>query len=308
MSSTVLITGVAGFLGRYVARHFHGQGWKVIGIDSAPPENAPLADLSAYFGVLLPSRELDSLLEKHTPDLCVHCAGRASINLSISDPASDFHAGPVLTFEILNALRLRAPQCRFLFMSSAAVYGNPEVLPVKETHAVAPILSYGFHKRLCEQLCVEFAAVYGMRTASLRIFSAYGTGLRRQVIWDICRKALAERKLVLQGTGRESRDFVHASDIASALEIAAKTAPMRGEAYNLATGREVTIADLARMILKTLKIDGVPDFDGIVPAGTPLNWRADISLLSKLGFSPSIPLEQGVQSVVNWCREELKGL
>ena len=76
---TILITGAAGFLGRYMARHFHEQGWKVIGIDSAPPENAPLPDLSAYYGVLLPSWELNGLLEKHAPDLCVHCAGRASI-------------------------------------------------------------------------------------------------------------------------------------------------------------------------------------------------------------------------------------
>ena len=55
-------------------------------------------------------------------------------------------------------------------------------------------------------------------------------------------------------------------------------------------------------------IDGEPDFDGIVPAGTPLNWRADVSSLAKLGFSPSISLEQGIQSVANWCREELRDL
>jgi UDP-glucose 4-epimerase len=301
----VLITGAAGFLGRHTAKHFHDRGWSVAGVDSVTPENAPLADLSVYYNLHLPSSELDGLLKKHAPDLCVHCAGRASVGLSISDPLSDFQTGPVLTFGLLNALRIHAPECRFLLLSSAAVYGNPATLPVRETDAVAPISPYGFHKRLCEQLCQEFTTVYGMRTASLRIFSAYGTGLRRQVIWDICRKALTERKLLLQGTGRESRDFIYVSDIASALEIAAKAAPMRGETYNLATGREVTISDLAHMILKALAIKGAPEFDGIVPEGTPLNWCADISSLTALGFSPSIELEQGIWSFVTWCRLEM---
>jgi UDP-glucose 4-epimerase len=303
----VLIIGASGFLGRHAVKHFYDRGWSVVGIDSVTPENAPLADLAAYYSLHLPASELDDLLKKSAPDLCVHCAGRASIGLSISDPLSDFQSGPVLTFNILNALRIHAPECRFLLLSSAAVYGNPSTLPVKETDVVAPISSYGFHKWQCEQLCLEFAKIYGLRTASLRIFSAYGTGLRRQVVWDICQKALTQREIFLQGTGRESRDFVHARDIARAAETVAILAPMRGETYNLASGREVTIAELAHMLLKALRIAAVPVFSGTLPPGTPLNWRGDISSLTRLGFTPSIGFEQGIRSVANWCREELSG-
>src|SRR5438552_189686 len=76
---------------------------------------------------------------------------------------------------------------------------------------------YGYHKRQAELICEEFSRVYALPTAVARIFSAYGPGLRRQVVWDICEKALATGKLELRGTGAESRDFIHAADIARGL-------------------------------------------------------------------------------------------
>lgn len=308
MNNYILITGVTGFIGRYVARYFSEQGWSVVGVDNSQPENAPLANLSVYQRLQLPNRELYSLLEEHTPHLCIHCAGRASVGLSVSEPTADFYSNTVLTFEMLNALRLYAPNCGFIFLSSAAVYGNPKSLPVGENQAAAPVSPYGFHKWQSEQLCVEFTKVYGLPTASLRIFSAYGPGLRRQVLWDICQKVITKNSLNLQGTGQESRDFIHALDIATALNVIATNAPMQGEMYNLGSGREVRIADLANMVLEALQSNFTPQFDGVVPVGTPLNWQADISKLQSLGFTPSIALEQGVKTFANWCRAELVGV
>jgi len=304
----VLITGAAGFLGRYAAQHFSEQGWSVIGIDIAPPENAPLSSLAAYYSLKLPDKALSDLLRKHAPDACIHCAGRASVPQSVTDPAADFYANTVLTFELLDALRLHAPQCKFILLSSAAVYGNPQTLPVNETHPVTPISPYGFHKWQCEQLCLEFARVYDLSTASLRIFSAYGPGLRRQVFWDICQKAMTQTPLILQGTGNESRDFLHARDIAIALNVVATSAPMRGEVYNLGSGQQVTVGKLAGMVLNELSISTAPVFDGVVPVGTPLNWQADITKISSLGFTPSISFAQGVHAFANWCRAEITGL
>jgi len=308
MDKTVYITGVAGFIGRYVAQHFSSEGWSVIGIDHASPENAPLSSLSSYYDLHLPNTAFGDLLQKHSPDVCIHCAGRSSVGFSITEPSSDFYDSSVLNFEILNAFRLHAPQCRFLFLSSAAVYGNPESLPVKETFAPSPISPYGFHKWHCEQLCLEFSKIYGMSTASLRLFSAYGPGLRRQVLWDICQKVFVHKSLLLQGTGKESRDFIHAIDIARALRIIAAKAPMQGEVYNVGSGHEVAIEELTRMILKATNSNLSPQFDGVVPPGTPINWKADISKLTSLGFTPSIPLSQGVTSYARWCHAELFGL
>ena len=302
---TLMITGVAGFLGRYIARYCFERGWNVLGIDYLPPENAPLHYLSSYYSLNLPDDRLDQLIRQHRPTVCVHCAGRASVDLSISDPVSDFYTGTALTFELLNALRLHGPECRFIFLSSAAVYGNPVSLPVGESHSLAPISPYGFHKWQGEILCREFYAIYGLPTASVRIFSAYGPGLRRQVVWDICRKVLSQPELLLHGTGQESRDFIHALDIARALEFVITGASFQGEAYNLASGREVTIRELVELILLILDAKFDPQFDGIVPQGAPRRWQADLTKINALGFAPAISLEDGLQTFAHWCRAEL---
>lgn len=305
---TVLITGVAGFIGRYVARHFSRQGWQVIGTDNSQPENAPLADLTKYQKLQLPNPEFESLLQTYEPDALIHCAGRASVALSVSDPAPDFYGNTVLTFNILDALRLYAPTCKFVFLSSAAVYGNPAKLPIDETHPTLPISPYGFHKLQSEQLCLEFSKIYSQPTASVRIFSAYGAGLRRQVMWDICQKAISQKSLTLQGTGNESRDFIHALDIARAIEIICDRAPMQGEVYNLGSGQEVTIAELANKLLKAMKSDKVTEFNGLTVVGNPLNWQADVIKLQSIGFLPTISLDKGVKAFTNWCMAELANL
>jgi UDP-glucose 4-epimerase len=305
---TLLVTGVAGFIGRYVARLFIEQGWQVIGIDSSSPENAPLVGLTEYRSLRLPSGELSELLKKYVPDICIHCAGRAAVALSVQEPLADFYANTVLTMEMLDALRRFSPECKFIFLSSAAVYGNPIELPIREDYASAPVSPYGFHKLQSEQLCKEFHDVHGLATASVRIFSAYGAGLRRQVLWDICYKALTEKMVYLQGTGQESRDFIHVLDIAQALMSISQVAPMSGEVYNLATGQEVTIVNLAQMVLGYLDYQGELIFGGDVPVGVPLNWRADISNILSLDFTPQVVLANGVNNFITWCRSEVKGL
>jgi UDP-glucose 4-epimerase len=305
---TVLVTGVAGFIGRYIARYFNEQGWIVIGTDSSASENSPRANLAAYYSLKLPDSALANILQEHSPDVCIHCAGRASVGLSITDPIADFYSNTTLTFELLNALRSNAPECQFIFLSSAATYGNPATLPVSEAHPTKPLSPYGFHKLCSEQLCQEFTTIYGLRTSSVRIFSAYGPGLRRQVLWDICQKGLTQNLVTLQGTGQESRDFIHALDIAKALFLITSNAPMQGEVYNLGSGREVTIAELAQILLDNLDYQGKLVFDGISPIGNPLNWQADISELVGLGFVPTVPLEQGLKVFANWCRAELVGV
>ena len=301
---TVLITGVAGFLGRYVARHFVREGWRVIGIDDVPPENVQLTAV-AFHRLQLPSTALPEILRATAPDVCVHCAGRASVPLSMAEPKPDFEANAVLTFELLDALRLHAPRCRTLFLSSAAVYGDPAALPVTEDQRVAPLSPYGYHKRQAELLCEEFSRIYGLPTAVVRIFSAYGPGLRRQVLWDICSRALMTGRLSLGGTGEESRDFIHAGDVAAGLRVLAERAAAEGEIYNLASGTETTIRELATLLLGALGSKVTPEFDGQRRPGDPLHWRADISRLQALGFQPQISRERGIAATAQWCAAEL---
>jgi UDP-glucose 4-epimerase len=301
----IVITGAAGFVGRHCSRHFKINGFEVYGIDSSPEEHAPMSDLTAYRRMRLPSAEIDELLAETRPAALVHCAGRASVPLSVSDPKTDFYSGPVLTWEILDSVRRCSPETRFLFLSSAAVYGTPASLPVSESAPVAPLSPYGSHKHQSEAICSEFHDMFGIRSASLRIFSAYGPGLQRQVMWDLCHQALTRQAIAAQGTGTESRDFVHVRDICSAIECVLANAPARGEVYNLGSGAETSIGALSSMIAAALSPGCPICFSGVVPQGTPLNWCADISRLRELGFQPSVKIEHGVRNYAEWCKVAL---
>lgn len=301
---TALVTGAAGFLGRYVAAHFAENGWRVVGLDDAEAGDS-FGPGVTFHRLRLPDSRLGEILASAAPDVCVHCAGAASVGGSLVDPGADFRGNAVLTFEMLEALRRHAPRCRFLLLSSAAVYGNPITLPVSEGHAPGPLSPYGFHKLQSEMLCTEYSRFFDISTAVVRIFSAYGPGLRRQVIWDICERALTIGTLALHGTGRESRDFIHAADIARGLLLLAESGAAMGDIYNLSSGREVTIEELARLLLAELAPEVAPVFDGAATPGNPLNWRADISKIAALGFAPEITLEDGVREVACWSRKIL---
>jgi len=300
----LLVTGSAGFIGTSVVRLAIERGYDVHGVDLFAAPASMIAGVHDH-RVGQGNKEFATLVAEVCPQICIHAAGRASVHESLIDPASDFASGPALTFTLLDALRRYSPLCRTLFLSSAAVYGNPKKLPVSENAPVAPISPYGFHKSQSEFLCREFTEVYGMKTAIARIFTAYGEGLRRQVLWDICRKIVNEGQLSLHGTGEETRDFLHVCDIAAGLMQVVERAPMSAETYNLASGRAVSIRDLANMAISALGVDIEPEFDGLVPSGDPLHWRANISRVAALGFSPTISLAAGVRSYVEWARQQL---
>jgi len=118
-------------------------------------------------------------------------------------------------------------------------------------------------------------------------------------------KALTNPVLRLQGTGNESRDFIHAEDIAGAVMAIVKNGSFAGEVYNVATGREVKISELAEIVLSSLDIRKRIEYDGIVPVSVPQNWMADISKLQALGFLPGIVLEQGIKDYIDWCRRNV---
>ena len=305
---TIIITGAGGFIGRALARYFTASGYTVYGLDRLDSEKAPLSSLAKYIQAELPSPIFRDLLQQWRPDAILHCAGRASVTAAMENPQSDYVDGPALTFDLLENVRINSPKCIFLLLSSAAVYGEPRFLPVNENVVPQPISAYGFHKWQSELICREFASLFGLRTASARVFSAYGPGLRRQVIWDITRKALLDPEVHLQGTGKESRDFIHVNDIARGLETLMNGTPSRGEVYNLASGQETRIADLAALILKILNSTKTLQFSGKLPPGTPRNWRADISSISRLGFKPEISIETGVTDFVEWSRREIAGV
>lgn len=285
----VLITGASGFLGRHLMEHYLQKNIEVFGVsrqpDAAIQPNVFQIEVSYW----------PELISKLRPSIVIHCAGAASVPKSLDDPLEDFVSGPALTSKLLDAVRRFSPASTFLFISSAAVYGNPDALPIKETAVTRPISPYGYHKLQSELSCEAYARIFGLRTASARLFSAYGDGLHRQVVWDLLNRAMSG-PLTLRGTGVESRDFIHVNDVVAAIDLIARKAPLRGEAINVASGREVTIFELANIVTAAVgRADTPVVYDGQASPGMPLRWQADVERLIALGFEPQVSLVEGVK-------------
>jgi UDP-glucose 4-epimerase len=283
----------------------HGVGFTVVGLGRGARENAPLPWLSEYHQIELPSPRVVELLTRTRPDIIVHCAGRASVESSFLTPLADYHQNTLMVVELLEALRQVGSSAKFLLISSAAVYGNPERQPITEDSRKSPLSPYGFHKLEAELACQKYAELFGVRIAVARVFSAYGVGLRRQVVWDIARRAICDDEVRLRGTGHESRDFIHGKDVARALLAIAESTLEGGEVINVANGREVPIIELAELIVSAVAPGKRLTFTGEPSSGAPLNWCADVLRLKKLGFSPSIGFEGGVSDGAKWVRDEL---
>lgn len=311
MSNAVIVTGGTGFLGSYISELFASRGFTVLsfgrggrlvarGPNAAEFETVAGSNLDEERGCFA------ALLDAIRPAVVVHAAGVASVPISLTAPAEDFEAGPRLLFSVLDGIRLSCCRPRVVFLSSAAVYGNPQILPIREDAEVRPISPYGFHKLQAELICREFAEVYDFDIVGARIFSAFGAGLRRQVVWDICRKARSLERITLFGTGAETRDFIHARDVAAAVFVLA-TSERRSpfEVVNIGSGRETSIRDLATKIIRWLGLS--PDilaFDGQSAVGAPLRWRADIARLKSVGYEGAVDFDLGLVETVAWCVQE----
>lgn len=244
--------------------------------------------------------DFHSLLNMLLPDVVVNCSGAANVGLSFQDPHADFQLNTGLVHSLLEAIRTRSPSTRLINLSSAAIYGNPQAIPVAETAPHAPISPYGWHKLAAENLCREYTQCFDVRTLSLRPFSVFGPHLRKQLFWDIFQKSRRSNQIVCPGTGNETRDFIFAKDMAESIAMCIEHAEFDGQAINVANGEGTTIRHAAETLLAAVEWPGELTFNGVVRDGDPLYWTADISRLKALGFSPAYRFESGISELAKW--------
>lgn len=293
----ILIIGSKGFIGEHASEYFKKQNFEVLGCDVVTDYVSP-----NYIQIDATNSDYHSIFESHQMDVCINCSGAASVPLSLQFPLKDFSLNTLNVFKILEAIRTYQPQCKFINLSSAAVYGNPESLPIKESAKLHPLSPYGIHKMQAEQICKEFHTYYGIATCSLRIFSAYGEGLKKQLFWDLYQKFLSNDSIELFGTGNESRDFIHVDDIVAAIHHVIDKAAFNGKEINIANGEEFTIRFVAELFDKNFDDHKTIRFNNQVKQGDPLNWRADISMLKSLGYRQKVNIETGIQRYIDWIK------
>jgi UDP-glucose 4-epimerase len=295
-----LITGASGFLGHHIGEFFLNQGWETVAIDRGAPV-LPKRRHCRFIQFALPHAGLETVLSETRPDAIIHCAGKASVAESMQDPQADYLSQVGITDKVLEVSSRVTPQSRFVYLSSAAVYGNPEAMPVVESSRLSPISPYGEHKRLAEARCQDAQRCRNMPITIARIFSAYGPGLKRQVVYEACRQAHCNGNVRLQGNGKETRDFIHAADVAQAVYLLATSDAAIGRPFNVATGVEISIARVASLVCEKTAA-GVPSFSENKRAGDPERWVADIKALKELGFAATFDFEAGLDNTLEWVR------
>jgi UDP-glucose 4-epimerase len=309
--SNILITGAHGFIGKHLARWLARQGHQVSGLGHGiwPAAEAASWGVSHWLNGDIQSDNLRLLQQAGgTPDVVYHLAGGSSVGVAIANPREDFFRTVATTAELLEWLRVDAPQARLVVVSSAAVYGSGHEGLIGEDAMLTPYSPYGHHKRIMEELCRSYAASYGLRVSIARLFSVFGAELKKQLLWDLCtRIAAGTRPLVLGGSGNELRDWTDVRDVVRALDLLATQASTEVAVVNVGTGTGSSVRQIATGIARHWSLPdaaGALLFSGQSRPGDPFSLVANANRLNKLGFSWEIPVDDGLAAYVRWFQSQ----
>lgn len=284
-------------------------GWRVAGLSrgAAPDDGLGLKAPDAW---VLGRVSRQGLKEARTmlgaPEVVVHAAGGASVGASLKDPLEDFDRTVGSMREVLSFLRQDEPAARLIFLSSAAVYGASHRGPIHEDSHLLPISPYGLHKRLAEELATGWARLFDLDVAVVRLFSVYGPGIRKQLLWDVTRRLCGEpRAIELFGTGDELRDFLYIDDAVRLIGLlAGAERPDQPILINGGSGEASSVSRVARHLCDALKVDTQVGFNGVLREGDPRSLVADVAAARALGFQPRVRLDEGLAHYAAWTRSE----
>jgi UDP-glucose 4-epimerase len=303
---SVWVTGARGFIGRHVARAFAHEGHEVLGLGHGAWTEAEHRawGVAQWHNGEVTHANLDTLAAAAgVPAVVVHLAGGSAVGPSFAQPAEDFHRSVAAVATLAEWLRLHAPASRLVMASSAAVYGAGHAGPIDESAACAPFSPYGFHKRMAELVLESYARNFGLRVALVRLFSVYGPGLHKQLLWDACtRLAAGVPVLELGGTGDELRDWLHVDDAARLLMRAAERAASEPWLVNGGTGVATPVRDIVRALTQALEPRVLLRFNGRSRSGDPASLVADTGRLQAVGFVPQCGWPDGVAAYAGWFR------
>jgi UDP-glucose 4-epimerase len=265
----VIVTGVAGYIGGQIALQLKGAGHTVVGIDRRPLQKYQTGAVDNFVQADFDSDESYKKLLDVRPEAIIHCAGTSLVGPSITKPSDYYNNNVAKTLQLVNFITQAMPKTRFIFSSSAAVYGEPIMTPCHEVDPREPVSPYGESKLMVEMILERYHKAYGLDYVAFRYFNACGADTRARhgqepgathIIARVLESLRDSTPFTLYGDNYSTpdgtcvRDYVHVQDIADA-HVSALYNNLEPGVYNLGTNKGTSNQEI---IQAAMRITGKP--------------------------------------------------
>jgi UDP-glucose 4-epimerase len=300
-----LVLGGLGFVGRHLCRTLANSKANVYAVGHGTMNQ----DDINFWGIsqwVESSISLSVLLENFKNiqfDTVIHCAGSGAVALSYQQPLEDYQRSVTSVLAGLEFVRTnQSKDCRFVLASSAAVYGDQNTL-LTEDSSLKPISPYGLHKKAAENICEEYSQYFGVKCSLVRLFSVYGVGLEKQLLWDAANK-FKNAHCNFFGTGNEMRDWINIEDAANLLACAALKNQANFEVFN-GSNQAVSTSEILTLLAKCLNFNLAPIFNNEIHTGNPKSLiGSNEKAIQVLGWKPTIDIKDGLKSYAKWFNDK----
>lgn len=309
---TILITGVAGFIGSNMAKEFQARFPKtdIIGIDdfSSGKREALIPGITFYEGSITDKALLEKIFMAHKPEYIFHFAAIPRVSYSVEYPVETTNANVTGTVALLDSARKHGTK-RLILSSSSSVYGGAKILPTKEDENLPDPKSPYAGQKLCDEVfCKIFSSLFELDTVCLRYFNVFGPGQYGDSAYSTVVSAWLEslyfpehKKAFIEGDGEQSRDFCYVDNVVEANILAMQfDKQFKGEAFNIAHGERTSVNEVKELIeqytKRSLDLEKKP-----ARVGDVAHTHADISKAKAwFGYEPTIKFNEGLEKTVQW--------
>jgi len=313
----ILITGAAGFIGsnllEYLFKKYKNYQFTVLdaltyagNLKNFPPQIKDSPRFRFIYDDIINASIVDKLVSES--DIVIHCAAETHVTRSIYDNVKFFQTDVLGTQAVANAVYHHKGKVeRFIHVSTCEVYGQAKSRKMDESHPLNPHSPYAAAKAGADRLVYSYYITYGIPAVILRPFNIYGPRQHlEKAIPRFITSAILNEPLTVHGTGQPERDYMYVDDLSAAIDllIHAPLEKVKGEVFNVGSGKAISIITIAKLIAKYMKISDsrihfVKDRPGQVST-----FACDFSKFSKLfGWKPKVSFEEGLKRTIDWYKK-----